>query len=52
MKINRLTPTKRLRNIKLMKVFSKSQNIIKKLSNKKYLFRSLKQNNNSNNKNN
>ena len=52
MKINRLIPTKRPRNIKLMKVFSKGRNIKTKLNNKKNSPRSFKQNNNSNNKNN
>ena len=49
MKINRLTLTKRPRNIKLMKINSKSQKIQTKKNNNKYLYINNNQNNNSNN---
>ena len=49
MKINRLTPTRRPRNIKSMKINSKSQKIKTMKNNNNYLYINNNQNNNSNN---
>jgi hypothetical protein len=49
MKINRLTPTKRPRNFKLMKINPKSQKIKTMKNNNKYSYINNNKNNNSNN---